>query len=82
VLPNFFFLLGSFNGLFYAQERKRTINSFTRKREREKESEKEKKRKNFETCLVSPFLAVGSPPILALLDGSQQQKFPPTSFLR
>jgi hypothetical protein len=73
-----FFLLGNFNGLFYAREGKRTTNSSTRKREREKESEK--KKESFETCLVSLFSAVGSPPILALLVGSQQHKLPPASF--
>jgi hypothetical protein len=58
-------------------------NSSTRKREREKKSHKKKERKSFETCLVLLFLDVGSPPpILVLLVGSQQHKFPSPSFLR
>jgi hypothetical protein len=65
-----------FNLAASTQERKRTTNSSTRKKKRKKEPEKRKK-ENFETCLVSFFSAVGSPPlILALLVGSQQHKLP------
>jgi hypothetical protein len=61
--------------------------SFMCEREREREWQtplhaREKERENFETCLVSLFLVVGSPPILAVLVGSQQHKLPPASSLR
>jgi hypothetical protein len=73
-----FFLLGNFNGLFYAREKEndKLLHVQERKRKREPKIE------SFETCLVSFFSAVGSPPpILAMLVGSQKHKLPSTSFL-
>jgi hypothetical protein len=61
-----FFLLGSFNGLFYVRKKENDKLLYAQK------SQKEKERKSFETCSVYLFSALGSPPpILALLVGSQ-----------
>jgi hypothetical protein len=77
-LPKFYFIY-----LFIYLFKAASTTSFTHERGKEKENEKllyvqESEKGSFETCLVSlfsqllsSFFVVGSPPILALLVGSQ-----------
>jgi hypothetical protein len=68
----FCFLFGSFNGLFYAQERKRKREWQTPLHAREKEKKKARKGalKLVWSRFSPSFFIVGSPRILALLVGS------------
>jgi hypothetical protein len=67
-----FFLLDSFNGLFYAREKKNDKLLCAQEKKRKREPERE----SFETCLVSFFSAVGSSlPIFAWLVSTTQAPF-------